>query len=69
MDISGEVVTDEDLVVGIVEGRADESALVEGNGNSSGGGMGRMLVAPSWSAGMGTMIEVESSSSWLKGRK
>lgn len=45
-NFSGEVVG-EDLVVGRVEGLSDDSALLRGNGNSSGGGIGRMLVAPS----------------------
>lgn len=43
---SGEVVG-EVLAVGRVEGTSDESTLLRGNGNSSGGGIGRMLVAPS----------------------
>lgn len=53
---SGEVVGDEDLVVWEVEGSADDSALVRGNGNSSGGGMGRILVASSCSFDVGAMV-------------
>ena len=45
-NFSGEVVG-EDFVVGRVEGLSDESMLLRGNGNSRGGGIGRMLVAPS----------------------
>lgn len=45
-NFSGEVVG-EVLAVGRVEGTSDESTLLRGNGNSSGGGIGRMLVAPS----------------------
>lgn len=45
-NFSGEVVG-EDFVVGTVEGMSDESMLLRGNGNSRGGGIGRMLVAPS----------------------
>lgn len=44
-NFSGEVVG-EDFVVGRVEGLSDDSTLLRGNGNSSGGGIGRMLVAP-----------------------
>lgn len=45
-NFSGEVVG-EDFVVGKVEGISDDSMLLRGNGNSRGGGIGRMLVAPS----------------------
>lgn len=44
---SGEVVGEDDLVVGRVDGTADESALFRGKGNSRGGGIGRMFAAPS----------------------
>lgn len=43
---SGEVVGEEALVVATVDEGYEESVPVGGNGNSSGGGMGRMLVVP-----------------------
>ena len=51
-DVVGEV-----LAVGKVENPADESALFRGNGNSRGGGIGRMLVAPSCSVDWGVIAE------------
>lgn len=53
---SGEVVGDEDLVVWMVEGTVDDSALVRGKGNSSAGGIGRIFVAPSLTVGVGVML-------------
>ena len=56
-NFSGEVVG-EDFVVGKVEGTFDESMLLRGNGNSRGGGIGRMLVAPSCRVGWAAIAAV-----------
>lgn len=48
---------DDDWVEDKVGGRVEDSALVRGNGNSRGGGIGRMLAAPFCFVGVGAIVD------------